>query len=123
MATYSNILAWENPMDKGAWWATVHGVTKSWTRLSTYMHTHQCFVFHKPIEKRGKGIGFKSDRTSGSSCQLAGSTEVKICPSPNHTHSLWTTSATYLLILRNRYLSRYFVALNLEDSPGIHCFY
>jgi len=21
----------ENPMDKGAWWATVHGVSKSWT--------------------------------------------------------------------------------------------
>ena len=24
-----------NPMDRGAWWATVHGVTKSQTRLST----------------------------------------------------------------------------------------
>ena len=24
----------ENPMDRGAWWATVHGVTKSWTQLS-----------------------------------------------------------------------------------------
>ena len=23
----------ENPMDRGAWWATVHGVTKSRTRL------------------------------------------------------------------------------------------
>ena len=23
----------ENPMDRGAWWATVHGVTKSQTRL------------------------------------------------------------------------------------------
>ena len=23
-----------NPMDRGAWWATVHGVTKSWTRLT-----------------------------------------------------------------------------------------
>ena len=23
----------ENPMDRGAWWATVHGVAKSWTRL------------------------------------------------------------------------------------------
>ena len=23
----------ENPMDKGAWWATVHGFTKSQTRL------------------------------------------------------------------------------------------
>ena len=24
----------ENPTDRGAWWATVHGVAKSWTRLS-----------------------------------------------------------------------------------------
>ena len=24
----------DNSMDRGAWWATVHGVTKSWTRLS-----------------------------------------------------------------------------------------
>ena len=23
-----------NPMDSGVWWATVHGVAKSWTRLS-----------------------------------------------------------------------------------------
>ena len=23
----------ENPMDRGAWWATAHGVAKSWTRL------------------------------------------------------------------------------------------
>ena len=29
MATHSSILA----MDRGAWQATVHGVTKSWTRL------------------------------------------------------------------------------------------
>ena len=25
-----------NPMDRGAWWAAVHGVTKSQTRLSNY---------------------------------------------------------------------------------------
>ena len=24
----------ENPMDRGAWWAIVHGVTKRWTRLT-----------------------------------------------------------------------------------------
>ena len=23
----------ENPTDRGAWWATVHGVSKGWTRL------------------------------------------------------------------------------------------
>ena len=28
----------ENPMDRGAWWATVHGVAKSRTRLSDFTH-------------------------------------------------------------------------------------
>ena len=30
----------ENPPDRGAWCATVHGVAKSWTQLSTNTHTH-----------------------------------------------------------------------------------
>ena len=34
MATHSSILAWRIPVDRGAWWATVHGVTKSQTQLS-----------------------------------------------------------------------------------------
>ena len=34
MATHSSILAWRIPMDRGACWATVREVTKSWTRLS-----------------------------------------------------------------------------------------
>ena len=29
----------ENPMDLGAWWATVHGVAKSQTRLSNFTFT------------------------------------------------------------------------------------
>ena len=31
----------ENPMDGGAWWAAVHGVAESWTRLSDFT-----FIFH-----------------------------------------------------------------------------
>ena len=31
----------ENPMDGGAWWATVHGVAKSWTQLSNFTLTIQ----------------------------------------------------------------------------------
>ena len=34
MATHSSILAWRILMNRGAWWATVHGITKSWTQLS-----------------------------------------------------------------------------------------
>ena len=33
----------ENPMDGGAWWAAVHGVTEGWTRLSNFTFT---FHFH-----------------------------------------------------------------------------
>ena len=33
----------ENPMDRGAWWAAVHGVAKSQTRLSNFIFT---FHFH-----------------------------------------------------------------------------
>ena len=39
IATYSSILAWRIPMDRGAWWATVHVVTKSRTRLSDFTHS------------------------------------------------------------------------------------
>ena len=31
MATHSSILAWRMPMDRGAWWVTVRGITKSRT--------------------------------------------------------------------------------------------
>ena len=36
----------ENPMDGGAWWTTVHGVAKSWTRLSdfTFTSTSLCYL-------------------------------------------------------------------------------
>ena len=30
----------ENSMDRGAQWATIHGVVKSQTQLSTHKHTH-----------------------------------------------------------------------------------
>ena len=29
MTTHSSIIAWRIPMDRGAWWATVHGPAKS----------------------------------------------------------------------------------------------
>ena len=33
MATDSSILALRIPMDREAWWATIHGVAKSWIQL------------------------------------------------------------------------------------------
>ena len=43
METHSSILAWRIPMDRGAWWATVHRVTESDT-TETYPQTHTSLV-------------------------------------------------------------------------------
>ena len=42
----------ENPMDGRAWWAAVHGVTKSWTQLSIFT-----FTFHFSLSCVGEGNG------------------------------------------------------------------
>ena len=41
----------ENPMDRGAWWATVHRVAKSWTRLSDFTFTFT--MVRPPLLKLG----------------------------------------------------------------------
>ena len=56
MENHSSILAWKNPMDRGAWQATVHGVAKSRTRLSDFTFTFflKMLVF-KVTHKYGLG--------------------------------------------------------------------
>ena len=39
-------------MDGQAWWAAVHGVTRSWTQLSDFT-----FTFHFPLSCTGEGNG------------------------------------------------------------------
>ena len=43
IAPHSSTLAWKIPWTEGAWWAAVHGVAKSRTRLSDFTFT---FHFH-----------------------------------------------------------------------------
>ena len=38
-ATHSSILAWRIPMDRGAWWATVHGVADLDTTERLSLHS------------------------------------------------------------------------------------
>ena len=55
----------DNPMGRGAWWATVHGIPKSRTRLSEHTHTHpqKCTVasekvnpIHPPKKEGGEHL-------------------------------------------------------------------
>ena len=57
----------ENPMDRGAWKAAVHGVSKSWTRLSDFTFTFhfnalengdplQCYCLENPRDEEPGGL-------------------------------------------------------------------
>ena len=43
----------ENSMDRGAWWATAHGVEKRGTRLSAHTHTHT----HSDTNSKDQALG------------------------------------------------------------------
>ena len=37
----------ENPMDRGAWWALVHRVTRSWAQVKQFiMHAYMCMCIY-----------------------------------------------------------------------------
>ena len=47
MATHSSILGLENPMDKGDWWATFHGVAESDTNEQLSLHFIYVYIYFK----------------------------------------------------------------------------
>ena len=45
MATHSTIFCLKNPMDRGAWWDRVHGVTKE-LAMTQQLSMHTCLVYY-----------------------------------------------------------------------------
>ena len=49
----------ENPTDGGAWWAAVHGVTKSWTQLSDFTLTFQFHALKKEMATHSSVLNWR----------------------------------------------------------------
>ena len=49
----------EIPMDGGAWWATVHGVAKSRTRLSDFTFTFQFHALEKEMATHSSVLAWR----------------------------------------------------------------
>jgi len=49
----------ENPMDRGAWWAAVHGVAKSWTRLSDFTFTFHFHALEKEMATHSRVLAWR----------------------------------------------------------------
>ena len=53
----------ENPMDGEAWWAAVHGITKSWTRLNDFTFTFHFYALEKEMETHSSVLAWRIPRT------------------------------------------------------------
>ena len=49
----------ENPMDGGAWWAAVHGVTKSQTQLSDFPFTFHLYALEKEMATHSSVLAWR----------------------------------------------------------------
>ena len=49
----------ENPMDEGAWWAAVHVVATSWTRLSEFSFTFHFHALEKEMETHSRTLAWR----------------------------------------------------------------
>ena len=67
----------ENPMDGGAWWAVVHGVAKSRTRLSDFTFTFHFHALEKEMATHSSVLAWRIPG-SGSlvGCRLLGRPEL-----------------------------------------------
>ena len=54
----------ENPMDGGAWWAAVHGVTKSRTRLSSFTFTFHFHALEKEMATHSSVLAWRIPGTA-----------------------------------------------------------
>ena len=67
----------ENPMDGGAWWAAVHGVSKSWTRLSDFTFTFHFHALEKEMATHSSVLAWRiPGMGSLVGCRLWGYTEL-----------------------------------------------
>ena len=49
----------ENPLDRGAWWAAVHGVAKGWTQLSDFPFTFQFHALEKEMATHSSVLAWR----------------------------------------------------------------
>ena len=80
----------ENPMDRGAWWPTVHGVTQSWTQLRR--HTQRIKI-HRAVLPR-YGTVYIHTRFNKNYLLL----NISPSPLPEHLHEQSRGSSFFLML-------------------------
>ena len=103
-------------MDGGAWWAAVHGVAKSWTRLSNFTFTFHFYALEKEMAPHSSVLAWRipgtgepgrlpsmglhrvrhdwSDLAAAAAASIHQQMTEWRCDSSTHTHTMeWDTAA------------------------------
>ena len=92
----------ENPMDRGAWWATIRGVTRNWTQLGThicmYMYLHctcvpthlHVTIYSWPLNKTDWGTNHQQSKKAAYNSQSTLPTQSSSATDSNYHVSCWT---------------------------------
>ena len=112
----------ENPMDRGAWWAAVHGVARSRTRLSDFTFTFCFHALEKEMATHSRVLAWRIPGTGEPGGLLSmGSHRVRHDKRLSSILSDWLKVSTFRL--RNHKLLCFYVSLFTCSSTNATCKY
>ena len=91
----------ENPMDEGAWWAAVHGVTKSQTRLSGFTFTFHFHALEKEMATHSSVLAWRIPGTGGAWLAAV----YGVAQSRTRLKRLSSSSSVYTLVPVSRFVT------------------
>ena len=103
MATYSSVLAWKNPRDRGAWWAAVYGVAQSQTQLKRLSSSSRTVIL--------PGLGRSPGERNGNILPI-------FLPGKSHEQMVW--SATVHWVARVGYDLATWTTKNNDSQLWLH---
>ena len=106
----------ENPMDGGAWWAAVHGVAKSWTRLSNFPFTFHFHALEKEMATHSSVLAWRIPGTG----ELGGLPSMGL----NRVGHDWSDLAAAVSVLPGRdqqKFQQHTSCLNWDKQQHWHC--
>jgi len=87
----------ENPMDRGAWWATVHGVAKTRIRLKQ-LSTHSKFSLRQGVTQRKKNASNGMEKCPSNEMEIT-TVPISGCFTwASDTHAVFWSSLKYMQV-------------------------
>ena len=110
----------ENSMDRGAWWAAVHGVVKSWTRLSNFSFTFHFHASEKEMATHSSVLAWRIPGTGAWWAAIRG-----VAQSRTWLTWLSSSSSRSILNLKDEFwleviIIQYLVYLGIQENGSVN---